>query len=188
MKIEQSDGSLVEFEVTGKSSPTAPAPTTPPDATSGGEIAAIRARLAKITPGEWWVDEYINEMHDKVLHVRQPHEADQYGICEIFGEPDGEDDHVRSDAQFIANAPADIRALLAALGTANAEIARLTDENTDIDHQLAYREREAKNAKLAVVLAMDQRTADLATIETLRRQLADAENALGVYERRDTDQ
>lgn len=72
----------------------------------------IKDRLATITPGPWRVGEYIDGRGDKQLHVRQPDGAPEYGVCAIFGEPDGEDAHVRADAAFIAAAPADITMLL----------------------------------------------------------------------------
>lgn len=85
----------------------------------------IKARLSKTTPGEWWVEETTNHRHDPVLYVRQPTESGQFGICEILGDPDDDEQgkQVRGDAEFIAHAKKDIQSLINLVASLREELA-----------------------------------------------------------------
>jgi hypothetical protein len=83
----------------------------------------IKDRLKASTPGPWRIEERIDQHHDKRLDIRQPSGASEYGICEIFGDPDGEDGHVRADAELIAHAQSDLEMLLKMVADLRTELA-----------------------------------------------------------------
>lgn len=76
-------------------------------------LERILARRKAITPGAWWVDTWTHPTtHEKRLHVRSS-STDEYGICEILGQADGEHaERIKADANFISCAPVDIDTLI----------------------------------------------------------------------------
>jgi len=151
-----------------------PAPTPPPDVS---EIAAIKARLAKITPGQW-VAEHDTDHNVPFWIVESYTDEGTDWVAKVMKWGGFEDDPISEhDAKFIANAPADITALLAALDTANAEVAATLANNIIA---LLYLDpaptwdtiEEADNLITAEICDMRlQHAADEATIANLRGQL-----------------
>jgi hypothetical protein len=93
------------------------------------DIAAIKARLAAITPGPWtqWVEHgsvYAGEITRNEPHCLTGGHTLVAECIDDFDD-DGEEVPFEANAAFIAAAPQDIAWLLAALEARDAEIARL---------------------------------------------------------------
>lgn len=87
--------------------------------TTDERLAQIRARLAAMLPGRWEPSEVV-ESKDWALGLRAIRDEDG-GLCCLL--PNHGWPEQRANADFIANAPADVLALLAALDAATARAA-----------------------------------------------------------------
>jgi acetyl-CoA carboxylase carboxyltransferase component len=119
------------------------------------DIEAIKATLAAATPGPWELVDF-PVMFPRVQSIAE----DKSNICETWG---------WADAKFIADAPANIAALL-------AEVERLQRERSEwcdradvlmTEHMTQLRDLTAENAKLRARLVVDDAMVERATFAWL---------------------
>jgi len=112
------------------------------------DIASIKARLAKITPGPWWIGNISNHGADRdndTIECRCPtsdSELKSWPICEMYGGVS-----TGKDAEFIAHAPEDITHLLTYVGELEQRHAMKTPMNESYIAEL-----ESRIAKLRLAL------------------------------------
>jgi hypothetical protein len=86
------------------------------------QIDAIKARRAAVTPGEWECDPDFNIIYHTYVKI-------QTEIAEV---------HRAKDAEFIANAPADIDALLAYIEELKLDLAEASEIRYALDGEYSH--------------------------------------------------